>query len=118
MENESLGNWNQKVVQANQAIRLKSEESTKAQKKKWKETYQAQFEDIIMAESKLQNNWNSREARERLSEAQVKLHEVRHQKLQFQETASFSKWSRVGDRCTKEFLNTMPDLDALHPFHT
>ena len=64
MENESLGSWNQKVVQANKAIRLKSEELTKAQKKKWKETYQAQFEDIIMAESELQNNWNSREARD------------------------------------------------------
>ena len=105
MENESLGSWNQKVVHANQAVRLKSEELTKAQKKKWKETYQAQFEDIIMAGNELQNNWNSREARDRLSEAQVKLHEVRQQKFQFQETTSFSKWARVGDSCTKEFFD-------------
>ena len=93
------------MVLANNAVKLTSEELSKAQKKKWKETYQAQFEDIIEAESELQHNWTSREARERLSEAQVKLHEVRQQKFQFQETASLSKWSRVGDRCTKEFFD-------------
>ena len=104
IEDETLLTWNEKVVQANRAIIQKSEELTKMQKKKWKETYLEQFEDIIAAEAELQSNWGSREARERLSEAQVKLHEVRQQKLQFQETAILSKWSRVGDRCTKEFF--------------
>ena len=104
MRDESIDSWNQKMVQANKAISLKSEELTKSQRKKWKETYQEQFEDIIEAEAELQANWGSREAREKLSEAQVKLHEVRQQKLQFQETSILSKWSRVGDRCTKEFF--------------
>lgn len=104
MADESLSNWNQRIVQANTAIRLKSEELTKAQKKKWKETYLEQFADIIAAEAELQSNWGSREARDKLSEAQATLHEVRQQKLQFQETAILSKWSRVGDRCTKEFF--------------
>ena len=104
MNNDSIGSWNQKVVEANHAIRIESEALSKAQRKKWKETYRAQFEDIIAAENDLQQNWDSEEARDRLSEAQVQLHEVRQQKLQFQETSSLSKWSRVGDRCTKEFF--------------
>lgn len=104
MKDETIGSWNQKMVQANTAIRLKSEELTKNQKKKWKATYQAQFEEIIAAEAELQANWGSREARNKLSEAQTNLHTVRQQKLQFQETAILSKWARVGDGCTKEFF--------------
>ena len=104
MEDETIPTWNQKVVKASLAIRQKSEEITKSHKQLWKETYLAQFEDIIAAETKLQSNWGSREARDRLSDAQVKLHEVRQQKLQFQEMATLSKWSRVGDICTKEFF--------------
>jgi exonuclease III len=104
MDTETLETWNQKVVHANQAIRLKSAELTKSQKIKWKETYQAQFAEIIAAEDELQHNWGSVEARDKLSEAQIKLHEVRQQKFQFQESAILSKWSRVGDRCTKEFF--------------
>lgn len=104
MVDETIPNWNQKMVQANKAILAQSEEITKAQRKVWKETYQAQFKDIIEAEEELQHNWDSREARERLSDAQAVLHEVRQQKFQFQESAILSKWSRVGDRCTKEFF--------------
>jgi hypothetical protein len=104
MTDTSLGSWNQKMVQANTAIRIKSEELTKSQKKKWKETYLAQFDDIIEAEAELQENWGSRAARDKLSEAQAQLHTVGQQKLQFQETAILSKWSRVGDRCTREFF--------------
>ena len=52
----------------------------------------------------MQHNWESREAREKLSDAQAVLHEVRQQKFQFQENAILSKWTRVGDRCTKEFF--------------
>ena len=104
MGDVTLESWNHKMVQANKAIRITSEELTKNQKKLWKETYQSQFEEIITAEAELQENWGSREARDKLSEAQIKLHEVRQQKLQFQETTILSKWSRVGDRCTKEFF--------------
>jgi hypothetical protein len=104
MKDETIGSWNLKMVQANTAIRLKSEELTKNLKKKWKETYQAQFEEIIAAEAELLANWGSREARNKLSEAQANLHTVRQQKLQFQETAILSKWAQVGDRCTKEFF--------------
>ena len=104
MEDEEGGTWNQRMVKANQEISKKSAELTKNQKTKWKETYLAQFADIISAEEELQINWGSRDAKIRLSEAQVQLHEVRQQKLQFQETAMLSKWARVGDRCTKEFF--------------
>ena len=96
--------WNQKLVAATQAIRDKSEELTKQQKQKWKAAYLAQFEDIIAAEEELQHNWGSKEARDKLSDAQAVLHEVRQQKFQFQESAILSKWARVGDRCTKEFF--------------
>lgn len=99
-----LETWNHKIVAATQAIRIKSEILTKQQKKQWKETYLSQFEDIIAAEEELQHNWGSEEAREKLSDAQAVLHEVRQQKFQFQETAILSKWARVGDRCTKEFF--------------
>ena len=92
------------MVKANKAILAKSEEITRSQRKTWKETYQAQFQDIIEVEAELQLNWESKEARDRLSEAQVRLHEVRQQKFLFQECAILSKWSRVGDRCTKEFF--------------
>ena len=102
--NSNLDTWNAKMVAASKAIREKSNELTKAQKKKWKLAYSAQFEDIIAAEEELQRNWGSAEAREKLSEAQAILHEVRQQKFQFQESAILSKWSRVGDRCTKEFF--------------
>ena len=81
MEDATIPTWNQNIVKANLAIRQKSEEISKSQKQLWKETYLAQFEDIIVAETELQNNWGSREARDRLSEAQVKLHEVRQQTL-------------------------------------
>ena len=104
MDNPTLDSWNQKVVAANHAIRLKSAELTKAQKQKWRDTYLAQFEDIINAEAELQNNWGSKEARDKLSDAQAAIHEVRQQKFQFQESAILSKWARVGDRCTKEFF--------------
>lgn len=104
MSDETMATWNEKMVKANQAIITKSEELTKTQRKTWRETYQAQFADIIEAEAELQHNWGSKEARERLSEAQTQLHEVRQQKFQFQESAILSKWSRVGDRCTKEFF--------------
>ena len=99
-----LETWNKKMVAANQAIRAKSEELTKAQKKKWKEAYLSQFEDISTAEEELQRNWNSQEARNKLSDAQAVLHEVRQQKFQYQESAILSKWARVRDRCTKEFF--------------
>lgn len=56
MEDDSIPTWNQKVVKANVAISQKSDELTKSQRKLWKETYLAQFEDIIAAETKLQNN--------------------------------------------------------------
>lgn len=59
MGDETLTNWNQKIVQANVAIQQKSEELTKMQKKKWKDTYLEQFEDIITAEAELQSNWGS-----------------------------------------------------------
>lgn len=98
-----LDTWNHKLVTATQAIRLKSEELTK-QQRKWKDTYLAQFEDIIAVEEELQRNWGFTEARDKLSDAQAMLHEVRQQKFQFQESAILSKWARVGDRCTKEFF--------------
>lgn len=96
--------WNNRVVATNKAVRQASVELTKAQKKKWKEVYLSQFDAINAAEAELQRNWGSREAREKLSDAQAILHEVRQQKFQFQESAILSKWARVGDRCTKEFF--------------
>lgn len=104
IDDPSLETWNQKVVAANKAIQAKSEELTRQQKQRWKDTYLAQFEDIIDAEDELQRNWGSKDARDRLSEAQAKLHEVRQHKFQFKESAVLSKWTRVGDRCTKEFF--------------
>ena len=104
MVDDTLLTWNRKMVAANQAIRLKSIQLTKAQKHQWKAAYLAQFEDIIAAEDELQRNWGSREARNKLSDAQAVLHEVRQQKFQFHESAILSKWARVGDRCTKEFF--------------
>lgn len=104
MGDPSVATWNQKMVLANKAIQVKSEELTKAQRKMWKATHAAQFEDIIAAEEELQNNWGSREARDKLSDAHAILHEVRQHKFQFQESAIFSKWARVGNRCTKEFF--------------
>ena len=53
---ENHSTWNHKMVAANIAIRLKSMELTKIQKKTWKETYQAQFDDIKAAEAELQQN--------------------------------------------------------------
>lgn len=100
----NLTSWNQRVVAANQAIRDKSEELTKTQKQRWKEIYLSQFDDIKMAETELQRNLGSSEARDKLSDAQAVLHEVRQQKFQFQESGILSKWARVGDRCTKEFF--------------
>ena len=104
MADETLVTWNKKMVAANQAIRIKSMELTKTQKQLWKAAYLEQFDDIIAAEDELQRNWGSREARNKLSDAQAVLHEVRQQKFQFHESAILSKWSRVGDRCTKEFF--------------
>lgn len=104
MEDNNLDSWNAKMVAANQAVLQKSAELTKQQKQKWRETYLAQFEDIISAEAELQQNWGSQEAREKLSEAQAALHEVRQQKFQHKESAILSKWTRVGDKCTKEFF--------------
>jgi exonuclease III len=104
MDDETLDSWNAKVVAANKAILAKSAELTKQQKKQWKATYLEQFDDIVAAEDELQHNWGSTEARDRLSDAQAKLHEVRQQKFQFKESAILSKWARVGDRCTKEFF--------------
>ena len=104
IDDQTITSWNAKIVAANQAIRKKSDEFTHTQKQKWKATYLAQFDDIIEAEDELQRNWGSKEARERLSDAQAKLHEVRQQKFQFEESATLSKWTRVGDKCTKEFF--------------
>jgi hypothetical protein len=104
MEDDTLLTWNHKMVAASQAIRLASMELTKAQKQHWRAAYLAQFDDIIAAEDELQRNWGSRQARNRLSDAQAVLHEVRQQKFQFHESAILSKWARVGDRCTKEFF--------------
>jgi hypothetical protein len=104
IDDQSIAGWNEKMVAANQAIQLKSEELTRQQKQRWKATYLAQFEEIIEAEDELQCNWGSTEARNRLSDAQAKLHEVRQQKFQYQESDILSKWARVGDRCTKEFF--------------
>ena len=104
MTDPTLSSWNQKIVMANKAMRQKSVELTRAQKKKWKAAYLAQFDDIIEAEEELQRNWGSQEARDKLSDAQAILHEVCQQKFQFQESTILSKWTRVGDRCTKEFF--------------
>lgn len=104
MEDPILESWNDKVVAANKAILAKSIELMQQQKQQWKTTYLAQFEDIINVEEELQRNWGSKEARDRLNDAQAKLHEVRQQKLQYKECANLSKWARVGDKCTKEFF--------------
>lgn len=104
MIDETYTTWNQKMVAASQAIRATSLELTRAQKRKWKATYLEQFEDIIAVEDELQHNWGSKDARNRLSDAQAALHEVRQQKFQFQESAILLKWARVGDRCTKKFF--------------
>ena len=104
MADNDMESWNLKMVKANEAIRLRAAELTKNQRKSWRETYQAQFEEIIEAEAELQRNWGSQAARDQLSDAQAALHEVRHQKFQYQESAILSKWARVGDRCTKEFF--------------
>lgn len=56
MEDATLANWNHKMVVANQMIRLKLKGLTKFQQKKWKDTYRAQFEDIIAVEAELQHN--------------------------------------------------------------
>lgn len=104
MEDVTILSWNNKMVAANKAIKIKSDELTRQNKKKWRDTYLAQFEEIIEAEAELQHNWGSREAREKRSDTQVKLHEVRQQKFQFQENAILSKWARVGNRCMKEFF--------------
>jgi exonuclease III len=104
LDDDNIGTWNDKIVAANHAIKSKSVELTKSQRHKWKDTYQAQFDDINAAESELQQNWGSAEAREQLSKAQAALHEVRQQKFQNQESAILSKWARVGGRCTKEFF--------------
>ena len=68
----NLETRNQKIVAATRAIRMKSKELTKQQKQQWKATYLAQFEDIIAAEEELQHNWGSTEARDKLSDAQVR----------------------------------------------
>ena len=60
-----------------------SEELTKQQKQQWKATYLSQFDDIIEVEDELQRNWGSKEAQEKLSDAQAVLHEVRQHKFQF-----------------------------------
>ena len=99
-----MDSWNKKVVAANKAILEKSTLLTREQKQRWKATYLDQFSEIIEAEEELQRNWDSREARDRFSDAQAKLHEVRQQKFQYKESATLSKWTRVGDRCTKEFF--------------
>ena len=104
MDDETLDSWNDKIVAANRALQVKSEELTRSQKKQWKDTYLAQFDEIVEAEDELQRNLGSKEARDRLSDAQAKLHEVRLQKFQFKESDILSKWTRVGDRCTKEFF--------------
>lgn len=104
MDNPAYESWNAKVVVANHALQIKYDELTRTQKKRWKATYLEQFEEIIEAEDVLQRNWGSKEARDRLSDAQAKLHEVRQQKFQFKESATLSKWTRVGDRCTKELF--------------
>lgn len=77
IEDDTLVTWNKKMVAANEAIRITSMQLTKAQKKNWKAAYLEQFEEIIAAEDELQRNWGSREARNRLSDAQAVLHEVR-----------------------------------------
>lgn len=104
MDDPTIISWNQKMVTANKAIRVKSEELTKNQRHKWKDTYLAQFEDNIAVEEELQHNWGSREARNKLSDAQATLHKVRQHIFQFQESAILSKWARVGDRYTKDFF--------------
>lgn len=104
MNDPTIPSWNAKMVAANKAIQAKLDELTRQQKQRWQDTYLAQFEEIIEAEDELQRNWGSKEARDRLSDAQAKLHEVRTQKFQFKESATQSKWTRVGDRCTKEFF--------------
>lgn len=104
MNDPTIPSWNAKMVAANKAIQAKSDELTRQQKQRWQDTYLAQFEEIIEAEDELQRNWGSKEARDRLSDAQAKLHKVRTQKFQFKESATQSKWTRVDDRCTKEFF--------------
>jgi hypothetical protein len=63
MEDNTINSWNQKMVAANKAIRLKSEELTKQHKRKWKDIYLAKFDEINEAEAALQHKWGSRRHR-------------------------------------------------------
>ena len=81
IKDDSYPTWNLKMVAANTTIRLKSMELTKQQRKKWREVYQAQFANIQEVEAELPRNWGSREARNKLSDAQAAIHEVRQQKF-------------------------------------
>ena len=85
----SLETWNQKMVAANKAILHKSEELTKAQKKKWKDTYLSQFEGIISAEAELQSNWDFEEARDKLSDVQAILMKYDSKSFSFKRALHF-----------------------------
>lgn len=106
------------MVLANNAVKLTSEELSKAQKKKWKETYQAQFEDIIEAESELQHNWTSREARNALAKRKLNSMKLDSKNSNSKKLHHSPNGQGLGIAAPRSSLIITRGIDAPHLSHT
>lgn len=107
--------WNARFAGSLKAIKLYSDQKLAARKAQRKETYEAQFAPIFEAELALQSDWNNQLARDQLNEAQIALHIIRQQQLEAKHDRNMSEWTRIADRCNREFFEHHNGLKKLSP---
>nr|PNR27500.1 hypothetical protein PHYPA_029652 [Physcomitrium patens] len=66
--------------------------------------FTAQLTPVIEAEQALLHNWNDQGARDTLNLTQIELHMQRQKLLESKHDKHMSEWTRIGDRCNREFF--------------
>lgn len=96
--------WNTRFVTGLKAIKEYSDQKTRSHRIQRREAFTAQLAPVFTAEMELQRDWNDQQARETLNKAQMDLHQQRQKQLEAKHDRHMSEWTRIGDRCNKEFF--------------
>nr|PNR51556.1 hypothetical protein PHYPA_010743 [Physcomitrium patens] len=96
--------WNARFVEGLKTLKYYSDQKTSAYRAQRSEAFTTQLTPVIEAEQALQHNWNDQWAKDTLNLAQIELHMQRQKLLESKHDRHMSEWTRIGDRCNREFF--------------
>lgn len=106
IESDPIKNSQDKIANALQAIIKASDDYTKNKSKKWQETYDWEIQEILKIEEYVHQHSEDEATHDKLSAAQVKLHNIWKTWLDKRVHATGAKWTRVDNKCSKDFFES------------